>query len=196
MKTVLPLLILMAAVFLICFLVDLLVKKLFSSRRFQTENPAVRPPRRSAVIGVLLLFVPIAVLLRLLPPEGSALITAGCVVMLLLGALLLGSYFSVTILYGEETFVWRRLFHGAQTFHYSQIRGQRSLMTRGGIQTILFVSDAQIPLYSAMQNLNPFLRTAFFKWCASKQIDPDSIPNNPQMFTWFPDPDGGTQESE
>ena len=40
-----------------------------------------------------------------------------------------------------------------------------------------------------MQNLNPFLKTAFFRWCEEKRIDPDSVENNPRMFTWFPDPD-------
>ena len=183
------LLILMAAVFLACFLVDLLLRKLFPANRLQTQNPPVRPPRRSAVFGVLLLFLPVAVLLRLMPEDGGTLIAAGCAVSILLGAVLLGSYFSVTILYGDETFEYRRLLRGAQTFRYSQIRGQRSLMTRGGVQTILFVADAQIPLYSAMQNLNPFLRKAFYGWCGAKGLDPDSVENNPQLFTWFPDPD-------
>ena len=45
-------------------------------------------------------------------------------------------------------------------------------------------------LYSAMQNLNPFLKHAFFRWCEANGIDSDSIENNPRMFTWFPDPDG------
>ena len=74
-------------------------------------------------------------------------------------------------------------------FHYSQIRGQRSLMTRGGINTILFVGDEEINLYSSMQNLNAFLNKAFYRWCAAKGIDPDSVENNPRMFTWFPDPE-------
>ena len=63
-------------------------------------------------------------------------------------------------------------------------------MTRGGINTILFVGKDEINLYSAMQNLNPFLKHAFFRWCEANGIDPDSIENNPRMFTWFPDPDG------
>ena len=40
-----------------------------------------------------------------------------------------------------------------------------------------------------MQNLNAFLSKAFFKWCAAKGIDPDTIENNPRMATYFPDPD-------
>ena len=40
-----------------------------------------------------------------------------------------------------------------------------------------------------MQGLDAFLNKAFFRWCAVKGIDPDSIENNPPMLTYFPDPD-------
>lgn len=40
-----------------------------------------------------------------------------------------------------------------------------------------------------MQGLDAFLNKAFFRWCAVKGIDPDSIKNNPPMLTYFPDPD-------
>lgn len=40
-----------------------------------------------------------------------------------------------------------------------------------------------------MQNLNPFLKHAFFRWCEANGID-RIVENNPRMFTWFPDPDG------
>ncbi len=51
------------------------------------------------------------------------------------------------------------------------------------------MGEEEINLYSAMQNLNAFLSKAFFKWCAAKGIDPDSVENNPRMATYFPDPD-------
>ena len=85
---------------------------------------------------------------------------------------------------------------GKKEYRYADIRGQRSLMTRGGINTILFVGEDELNLYSAMQNLNPFLKTAFFRWCEEKRIDPDSVENNPRMFTWFPDPDEAKPSGE
>ena len=45
-----------------------------------------------------------------------------------------------------------------------------------------------------MQNLNAFLSKAFFKWCAVKGIDPDTIENNPRMATYFPDPDDASAQ--
>ncbi len=180
----------MAAVFLVCFLVDLLVRRLLRGRRMQTGEPPVRPPRRSAVFGVILLFVPLVILLRLMPEGDDTLMLLGSIVSLLLGAVMLVHYFSVTIWYSDETFQYCRLLHGRREFRYSQIRGQRSLITRSGVETILFVADEEIPLSGAMQNLNPFLKRAFTRWCAVRGIDPDSVENNPRLFTWFPDPDG------
>ena len=58
-----------------------------------------------------------------------------------------------------------------------------------GINTELFVGEESLQLYSAMQGLDAFLNKAFFRWCAVKGIDPDSIKNNPPMLTYFPDPD-------
>lgn len=178
-----------AVVFLFCFLFDTLFKLLFPKSRLEKSKAAVRPARRSATFGVLLLFVPVVVLLFWIPEGGDTLLTIGCVVALIFGVILLLNYFSVVIYYDDETFLYKTLRGGKKEFHYSQIRGQRSLMTRGGINTILFVGDTEINLYSSMQNLNLFLNKAFYRWCEAKGLDPDSVENNPRMFTWFPDPE-------
>ena len=178
-----------AFVFLVCFLVDTLFKRLFPKSKLERSKTAVRPARRSATFGVLLLFLPIVVLLFFMPEGGDTLLLIGCIAALIFGVILLVNYFSVTIYYDDEKFLYKTLRGGKKEFHYSQIRGQRSLMTRGGINTILFVGDEEINLYSSMQNLNAFLNKAFYRWCAAKGIDPDSVENNPRMFTWFPDPE-------
>ena len=178
-----------AFVFLVCFLVDTLFKRLFPKSKLERSKTAVRPARRSATFGVILLFVPIVVLLFFMPEGGDTLLLIGCIAALIFGVILLVNYFSVVIYYDDEKFLYKTLRGGKKEFHYSQIRGQRSLMTRGGINTILFVGDTEINLYSSMQNLNAFLNKAFYRWCAAKGIDPDSVENNPRMFTWFPDPD-------
>ena len=178
-----------AFVFLVCFLIDTLLKHLFPKSKLERSKTAVRPARRSATFGVLLLFIPVVVLLFFMPEGGDTLLTIGCIAALIFGVILLVSYFSVTIYYDDEKFLYKTLRGGKKEFRYNQIRGQRSLMTRGGINTILFVGDEEINLYSSMQNLNAFLNKAFYRWCAAKGIDPDSVENNPRMFTWFPDPE-------
>ena len=173
-----------AFVFLVCFLIDTLFKLIFPKSKLEKSKQVVRPPRRSAVIGVILTFAGVAMLVKNLAGTPDTLFLIGS------GVLLLCTYFSVVIYYDDEGFLYKAWGHGKKEFRYSQIKGQRSLLTRGGVNTILFVGNEEINLYSAMQNLNPFLKTAFFRWCEAKHIDPDSVENNPRMFTWFPDPDG------
>ena len=182
-------LIVCALVFLVCFLIDTLLKVIFPKSKLEKSRQAVRPPRRSAVIGVILAFLGLAAAVRIAPQEHDTLLLIGAIGAMVIGAVLLCTYFSVVIYYDDEGFLYKAWGHGKQEFRYSQIKGQRSLLTRGGVNTILFVGDAEINLYGAMQNLNAFLSKAFFKWCEVKGIDPDSIENNPRMATYFPDPD-------
>lgn len=178
-----------AFVFLICFLIDTLFKLIFPKSRLEKSKQVVRPPRRSAVIGVILTFAGAAMLVKLLPEKSDVLFLIGSIVAVIFGVILLCTYFSIAIYYDDEGFLYKAWGHGKKEFRYSQIKGQRSLLTRGGVNTILFVGDEAINLYSAMQNLNAFLSKAFFKWCAAKGIDPDTVENNPRMATYFPDPD-------
>lgn len=183
------LLALCAFVFLICFLVDLLLKKLFPKDPLEKSRQTVRLPRREAIFGIILTFAAVVVFVRFLPQKMDVLLLIGAIVALILGAILLVNYCSFAIYYDDETFLYRDLRHKKTRYHYSQIRGQRSLLTRSGVNTELFVGEESLQLYSAMQGLDAFLNKAFFRWCAVKGIDPDSVENNPQMLTYFPDPD-------
>ncbi len=64
-------LIVCAVVFLVCFLIDSLLKLLFPKSRLEKSKQVVRPPRRSAVIGVILTFAGAAMLVKLLPEKGD-----------------------------------------------------------------------------------------------------------------------------
>ena len=52
-----------AVIFLICFLIDKLIQKLFPKHELEKSKTVVRPPRKSAVFGVLLLVFPLMALL-------------------------------------------------------------------------------------------------------------------------------------
>ena len=194
MKYVL-LLLLCAVVFLACFLIDKLFALIFPKSKTEKSGNVVRLPRRNAIAGVLLIFVPLTVLLFFIPEGGDTLMTVGCVIAIVLGVILLVNYLSFAIYYDDEGFVYKDLRRKKTSYHYSQIRGQRSVMTRSGVNSILFVANDEINIYSTMQNLNAFLNKAFYKWCEVKQIDPASVENNPRMFTWFPDPDKKNKKS-
>ena len=184
------LLIICAVVFLICFLIDLLLKKLFPKEAIEKGKQVVRLPRRGAIFGVILAFTALVVFVRILPQKMDTLLLIGGIAALLLGAVLLVNYCSFAIYYDEETFLYKDFRHKKTLYHYSQIRGQRSMLTRSGVNTLLFVGEESLQLYSAMQGLDSVLNKAFFRWCAVKGIDPDSVENNPAMLTYFPDPEG------
>lgn len=177
-----------ALVFLICFGIDKLVQRLFPKTELEKGKNVVRPARRSAVFGVILTFAAVAVTVFRISKEPDVLLLLGCAVAFILGVILLVSYFSFAIYYDNESFLYRS-YGRKREFHYGQIRGQRTLMTRGGYNAVLFVDDTEIDLYSSMQNVNVFLGKAFYRWCEQKGIDPNSVENNPRMMSWFPDPD-------
>ena len=188
MKTLLPIIIICAVVFLLCFLVDTLFKALRPKSGLGKGVKFVRMPRRSFLFGMILLLFPVVAVLFWLPKD-EKLLRIGCGVIFAMGILLLYYFFSFSIRYDDTAFEYRDLRHKRTRFTYDQIRGQRSVTTRSGVQTVLFVADDSLMLSEAMQGVNEFLSTAFFKWCGIKGIDPDSIENNPPMLTYFPDPD-------
>ena len=187
-KVLLPIVIICAVVFLLCFLIDRLVKALRPKSGLGKGVKFVRMPRRSFIFGIILLLFPVAAVLFWLPKD-ETLLRVGCGVIFAMGILLLYYFFSFSIRYDGQSFEYRDLRHKRTSFTYGQIRGQRSVTTRSGVQTVLFVGDDSLMLSEAMQGVNEFLSTAFFKWCDLKGIDPDSIENNPHMLTYFPDPE-------
>lgn len=183
-------LIVCAVVFLICFLIDTLFKVIFPKSKLEKSKQVVRPPRKSAVAGVILTFAGVAVLIKNLAGTPDTLFLIGSIVAIIFGVILLCTYFSVVIYFDDEGFLYKAWGHGKKSSSATARSGASGACSRaGGVNTILFVGDEEINLYSAMQNLNAFLSKAFFKWCAVKGIDPDTIENNPRMATYFPDPD-------
>lgn len=189
---ILPLLIVCALVFLLCFAVDKLLGRLFPKTEVEKNGNVVRPARRSVIIGILLLFTALCTAVFALPKHDDTILLLGTIFAALFGILLLINYFSVQIWFDEEKFLYKPLRGKKKEYRYGQICGQRSLMTRGGINITLFVADDTLNLYSSMQNLAPFLSKAFYRWCEEKNIQPDTVENNPRLFTWFPDPDDTT----
>ena len=105
-------LIVCAAVFLVCFLIDTLLKVIFPKSKLEKSKQAVRPPRRSAVIGVILAFLGLAVVVRIAPKEHDTLLLIGAIGAMVIGAVLLCTYFSVVIYYDDEGFLFKAWGHG------------------------------------------------------------------------------------
>lgn len=170
-------------VFLVCFLIDMLVKKL---QKKKDDAGVVRMPKRSAAFGILLICFAICAFLFWVPAE-ELWLKIGCFVIAAMGAILLVQYGAFCIRYGEDGFSVREFRKPERKYTYAQIEGQRSLLTRSGVHTTLFVAGEQVTLTSAMDGAQAFLCKAFYKWCDLRGIEPDSVENNPRMMTYFPD---------
>ena len=173
-------------VFLLCWGVDNLIKKLFPKHPQQESGKAVRLPRYGVIVGIFMTFVAFVAELFFFE-ELEWYLHVACVVTLAMGVFLLWQNLAFGIFYDSEGFVYRDLRHKAKFYAYKDILGQKSLLTRSGVHSTLYLEGGEIIVYSAMQGLNEFLRYAFHHWCEEKGIDPDTVENNPQYLTYFPE---------
>ena len=165
----------------LCFLVDRLLSR---GKKQAADAKTVRQPRRSVVIGVILLVVGIYIALFV-----PGLLRVGGVVIALLGAVLLLSFCSFSVQYDDEGFTCRTL-RSEKRYQYNQIRGEQALATRGGITVMLFVGDDAVELSEAMQGVRPFLSHAYYARCRQLNIDPETCPPPaPEALVWFEAPE-------
>ena len=179
---------LIAVIFGLVALVDFLLKKLFPKEGAMKSGKAVRMPRYSSILGVIMTGLSVVALL-FLPLEGETFLMLGCVVVLLMGLYLVVNYTRFGIYYDEEQFTYRTLTQKAKTYRYSDIEGQRSFLAKSGLNTTIYAAGDEIRLYGAMQGLGDFLNKAFYRWCDQTGIDPGTVENDPSMLLFFPDPE-------
>lgn len=185
MKYVLYIL-LIAVMFGLVALVDLVFGKLFPKNDTMKHGKSVRMPRYSFIFGLIMTLLGIIGLL-FIPFEGEKFLWLGCLVVLAMGAYLLVNFGRFGIFYDDEQFIYRTLTKKAKTYRYSDIQLQHSFLAKSGFNTTLYAAGDEIQLYGAMQGLSDFLHKAFHRWCAQKGIDPDTVENDPSTLQFFPD---------
>ena len=169
-------------IFGLCYLIDRLITRL---RHIDPNARTVRQPRRSVTIGIVLLVL--GVVAALYVP--GLLGIGGGIVIVLLGAVLLLSYFSFSIDYDDEGFTCRTL-RASKRYQYNQIRGEQALAARSGINVMLFVGDDGVELSEAMQGVRRFLSHAYYARCRQLNIDPETCPPPaPDALVWFEAPE-------
>ena len=185
MKYVLYIL-LIAVIFGLVALADWIFQKLFPKDAVMKSGKAVRMPRYSLILGLILFMIGLVGLL-FIPFQAEKFLWLGCGLVAVMGLYLLVNFFRFGIFYDDQLFVYRTLTKKARTYRYADIEKQRSFLAKSGLNTTLYVAGDEIPLYSAMQGLGDFLSKAFYRWCDARGIDPDTVENNPEMLVYFPD---------
>ena len=176
-----------AAVFGICYLVDKGFARAFRSKAQHRSGLAVRANKRYGIFGVILTALGVMALCAGIT-DGAVLLVGGLIVMLM-GLCLAAYYLSFGIFYDGESFLQSRFGKKDVTYYYRDIRGQKLYLIQGGnIVVELHMADGNVvSLQSAMDGVYPFLDTAFAGWCLQTGRDPQSCDfHDPSQSLWFP----------
>ena len=187
MAQLLPILIIAAIIFGICYLVDKTFAKLFRSKAQHRSGKAVRANKRYGVFGVVLTVLGImAVCVGI--TDGPVLIWGG-IIVLLMGIALTVYYLSFGIFYDGESLLLQRFGKQDVTHYYRDIVGQKLYLIQGGnIVVELHMADGSaVSVQSSFDGVYPFLDTAFAGWCLQTGRDPQSCDfHDPSKHWWFP----------
>ena len=187
MAQFIPILIVAALVFGVCYLVDKAFAKMFRSNAQHRSGRAVRANKRYGIFGVILTVLGImAVCVGI--TDGPVLIWGG-IVVLLMGICLAVYYLSFGIFYDGESLLYCRFGKKDVTHYYKDIVGQKLYLIQGGnIVVELHMKDGSaVSVQSAFDGVYPFLDTAFAGWCLQTGRDPQSCDfHDPSQSLWFP----------
>ena len=187
MSQLIPILLVAAVVFGICYLVDKTFAKLFRSKAQHRSGMAVRANKRYGVFGVILSILGIMAICVGVT-DGPVLIWGG-IVVLLMGIALAGYYLTFGIFYDGESLLLSRFGKKDVIYYYKDIVGQKLYLIQGGnIVVELHMADGKsISVQSSFEGIYPFLDTAFAGWCLQTGRDPMTCDfHDPSQSLWFP----------
>ena len=180
-------LIIAALVFGLCFLVDLIFKKLFRNTRQHQSGRSVRLSKRFATFGLLMVVLSLAAVFAWL--NGSDLVLAiGGGIIFVVGVGLIVYYLSFGIYYDDDQFRLSTFGKKGGTYDYEEIIGQRLYTASGNVVVELHMKDGRtVALQTMMDGVYPFLDEAFAGWCRQTEHDPEDCDfHDPSQSIWFP----------
>lgn len=176
-----------AAVFGLCWLVDKAFSNAFRSKAQHQSGLAVRVNKRYGVFGVGLSVL--GVLAFCIGITGGLALMLGGIIVLIMGLCLGMYYLTHGIFYDGETFLVTTFRKQDRVYRFAEIKEQKLYLVQGGSIIIeLYLEDgSSVSLQSSMDGIYLFLDTAFAGWCMQKGIDPQSCDfHDPSKSWWFP----------
>ena len=187
MAQFLPIALVAAVIFGICYLVDKTFSKLFRSKAQHRSGMAVRANKRYGLFGVILTVLGIMAIFVGIT-DGPVLIWGG-IIVLLMGIALAVYYLSFGIFYDGESLLLQRFGKKDVTHFYRDIVGQKLYLIQGGnIVVELHMTDGSaVSVQSSFDGVYPFLDTAFAGWCLQTGRNPQTCDfYDPSQSLWFP----------
>lgn len=176
-----------AAVFGLCWLIDKGWTRLFRSQAQHYSGLSVRLNKKFGSFGLIFFVLGVVALFTGLSDESTVLIAGGIVVMLL-GIGLAIYYMFTGIFYDEDTFLCSSFGRKSRAYRYEDILHQKLYTVQGGSLIIeLHMTDGSaVQVLSQMSDYDAFLSHAHQRWCARKGLDPQAYPYDPANSIWFP----------
>ena len=181
------LLLIVAAVFGICYGVDKGFTKLFRSKAQHLSGMAVRAQKKYGIFGLGLTIIGIMAIAAGVT-QGTVLLIGG-ILVLLMGLGLIIYYLGYGVFYDGESLLFSYPFRKDRSYAFKDIVGQKLYLIQGGNVVIeLHMKDGStVSLQSTMEGVYPFLDTAFAGWCLATGRDPQSCDfHDPSKSLWFP----------
>ena len=176
-----------AAVFGACYLVDKTFARAFRSKAQHKSGKAVRLTKRYGVFGVI--FSVLGIIAVCVGITDGWVLLVGGIIVLIMGLCLAVYYLTFGIFYDGESFLQSRFGKADVTYYYKDIVGQKLYVIQGGSVVVeLHMADGSaVSLQSNMDGVYPFLDTAFAAWCLQTGRDPQSCDfHDPSQSIWFP----------
>ncbi len=182
-----PVLIIAALTFGVCFLVDKGFSKKFRNKDQHKTGLSVRLSKKYGSFGLILIALGVAAIFSAINGNGWVL-GAGGGVVLVVGIGLLVYYMTFGVFYDEDSFVLTTFGKRSTTYRYDQIRGQLLYNASGNILIELHMEDGRtVGLQAGMVGVYPFLDKAFFSWCRQRGLDSENCEfHDPEKSLWFP----------
>lgn len=175
-----------AAIFGVCFLVDKGFTKLFRSQAQHRSGKAVRLNKRYGSMGLLLAAFGTAVLFAGL--KDNALLLICGVIMILVGVGLVVYYMTFGVFYDADGFILTAFGKSDTTYAYKDILSQQLYNNQGHTLIELHLTDGKVVhLQENMTGAIAFLDYAFSAWCKQTgRNEADCAFHDPGNSCWFP----------
>ncbi len=175
-----------AAVFGLCFLLDKGFTKIFRGKEQHRSGLSVRYNKKFGSFGLILMVLGIAGLFASKGTDLILLIGGGIVILTGIG--LIVYYMTFGIFYDADSFVLTTLGKKSATYQFRDIKSQQLFVSGGTTIIELYLHDGRaVAVQSTMEGAYPFLDKAFVGWCRQKGINPDACDfHDPDNSLWFP----------
>ena len=180
-----------AAVFLLCYLVDKGFTKAFRGTVQHQSGKSVRLSKRYGSIGIILFaFGTAAVFMGM--NDAEWVLVGGAALLVLGGIALVTYYMSFGIFYDEDSLVFSQFGKPAVTYYFKNIRSQQLYLASGNVVVELHMADgSHFQVHTGMTGMNAFMDHAFGAWLdqTGRRVE-DCTWYDPDNSCWFPPYEG------